>query len=77
MMMLNDKSLIKLPLRHRNQLMRLCFKPLANRVDFVYSHQFFAHATDEHDPDALKAALLQAVEMKLEPIVSKCNLAYV
>jgi ATP-dependent DNA ligase len=76
MMMLNDKSLIKLPLRHRTQLLQLCFTPIVNRLDFVCSHQFAANGLDEHDPEELKAVLLQAVEMKSDARLNHCVITF-
>eukprot|EP00045_Choanoeca_perplexa_P016616 m.225524 g.225524 ORF g.225524 m.225524 type:complete len:1472 (+) comp17310_c0_seq1:157-4572(+) len=71
MMMLNDKSLIKLPLRHRCQLMQRCFVPIPNRLDFVACTQFTADGDEEHDPEALKAVLLQAIDTKCEGLMVK------
>eukprot|EP00730_Choanoeca_flexa_P006137 TRINITY_DN12092_c0_g1_i2.p1 TRINITY_DN12092_c0_g1~~TRINITY_DN12092_c0_g1_i2.p1 ORF type:complete len:1489 (+),score=272.53 TRINITY_DN12092_c0_g1_i2:30-4496(+) len=71
MMMLNDHSLIKLPLRHRCQLMQLCFKPIVNRLDFVQSFRFSPDGNGSHSEDDLRTALVEAIDARCEGLMVK------
>ena len=71
LMQLNGTSLLHVPFRLRDDLMRACFKPVANRLDFVRAERFVHAAGEEHDVAAVRAFLRSSFEARCEGVMVK------
>jgi DNA ligase-1 len=71
LMQLNGKTLLHVPFRHRDELMRSTFSPMANRLDFVEARRFSHEADDGHDAAAVREFLHASFGARCEGIMVK------
>lgn len=71
LMQLNGETLLHVPFRHRDELMRSTFSPITNRLDFVEARRFSHEADDGHDAAAVREFLQASFGARCEGIMVK------
>lgn len=71
LMQINGQSLLHVPFRYRDDLMRQTFKMLPVRLDFVKASRFEPGEDGEHDVEAVREVLTSAFAARCEGIMVK------